>query len=154
METKKYLTVDFADIKDVLVTSFSYHNPFSGCLEGSYHSNSMSVLEDVIEEAQKEGHYFKLTPDQIYKVRHPFKSDIERACETDLLKPDEALEWYLYKVAVEYRNHETFDTYLLTIYWFDDVPSGDKSLRDIINPRTLAISLFDNAFKYNIDDDF
>ena len=146
------IKVDFADIKDVLVTSFSYHDPFSGCLEGSYHSNSLSQLEDIEETAKEEGYYFKLTPDQIYKLKHPCTWDIERARDTDPLKPDEALREYLYKARFEYRNFETFDTYNLTVYWFGDAPTGDESLREIINPRTLAISLFDNAFKYNIDD--
>ena len=148
------IEVDFSDVKDVLVISFSFYNRFSGCCEGSYHSNSMSILEDLLEETKEEGHYFELTPDQIYKVRRPCKWDMDRARETDLLKPDEALLDYLYKVEVEYQNCETFDTFILTINWFGNAPSGDETFRDLISERVKEISLFKHARSYNIDDDF
>lgn len=151
METKKHFSVDFADVKDVLVISFNYRNPFSGCLEGSEHSNSMSKLERVLENAKEEGHYFKLTSDQIYKVRHPARWDLERARETDLLKPDEALRRYLFTMEVYYLSTDFYKSYL-TIYWFGEAPSGDETLRDLVNERTKTISLLENALTYNIDD--
>lgn len=152
MKTKKNFHVDCADVKDVLVTSFCYYDPFEGALEGTEHSLAMGKLENLIEETKMEGHYFKLTPDQIVKVRHPNKWDIDRARPTDLLKPDEALHCYLFKVQLYYVS-KNYDVYHLSVYWFGEAPSGDETLRDIVSSRMQTINLIENALTYNLDDD-
>ena len=140
-----FFKVDFADIKGVEVTLVRIEHTFEGHTEGTYHMCSERILESMIKEAQKEGRYFKFTPDQVEHAEpHPY--DFKKAKGNDLLKPDEILRSYLYQVSA---NHDYANR--LTVYWFGNAPAADESLRDIINSRTLSINFMDNAYKIDID---
>ena len=64
MNSKEFFKVDFADRKDVNVTLVSIGYTFSGHLEGTFHTSSEHILEDIVDQAEEEGYYFKCTPDQ------------------------------------------------------------------------------------------
>ena len=146
MNSKDFFKVDFADRKDVNVTLVSIGYTFSGHLEGSFHTSSEHILEDIVDQAEEEGYYFKFTPDQILQ-NEPLDWDIKRAKETDLLKPNEVLRPYFFRVDFESDSSER-----LTIYWFGDAPAADATLRDIVSAHTKGINFDEEAYKIDLDD--
>ena len=50
---KEFFKVDFVDRKDVTVTFFSMGDTFSGHMEGTYHTSSEHILEDIVESIRK-----------------------------------------------------------------------------------------------------
>lgn len=146
MDSKDFFKVDFADRKDVTVTFFSMGDTFSGHMEGTYHTSSEHILEDIVDQAEEEGYYFKFTPDQILQAE-PLEWDIKRAKSTDLLKPDEVLRSYFYRVDFEGDYSER-----LTIYWFGDAPAANAKLRDIVSAHTKDINFDEEAKKIDLDD--
>lgn len=61
----KHIFVDFPDEKDVEVLSFKISGTYSGGLEGSCRSASISKICDLLAKAKEEGFYFHLTKDQL-----------------------------------------------------------------------------------------
>ena len=142
----EFFKVDFADRKDVNVTLVSIGYTFSGHMEGTFHTSSEHILEDIVDQAEEEGYYFKFTPDQITK-EVPLEWDIKRAKETDLLKPNEVLRPYFYRI-----DFECDGPTRLTIYWFGDAPSADAKLHDIVSAQTKSINFDEVAKKIDFDD--
>ena len=141
-----FFKVDFADRKDVNVTLVSIGYTFSGHMEGTFHTSSEHILEDIVDQAEEDGYYFKFTPNQIVKET-PLGWDIKRAKSTDLLNPGEVLRPYFYRVDFEGEYSER-----LTIYWFGDAPATDATLRDIVSAHTKDINFNEEAKKIDLDD--
>lgn len=144
MLSEKFMTIDFQDEKDVEIRSFRVSNTYEGGMEGSFHSVAVHILERLLKQSKEDGFLFQLTPDQIETCeQQPLNTK-----EDEPLKPNEILKPYRFELSLR---DQTKDSYL-TMVWFDDAPSLDTSLNEIIEKHINAINYHDFARVIDLDD--
>lgn len=137
MQDKKHITIDFQDEKNVEIRSFRIADTYADNMEGSFHSVAVHILQRLLEKSKEKGFLFQLTPDQIETCEQqplPLKED-------EPLKPNEILKHYRFDLAL---CNQSSDSHL-TIVWFDDAPSLDSSLKEIIEKHMQSINFHDFA---------
>lgn len=122
MKTKqsKYLTVDFADQKDVEIISVVIKNIYSGLLAGK----GSDFTKAILGSKKKDTTCFNLTEDQF----DPHEENVDGE-----LRP--------YKYLITARKYVSE----MTVLWFDYAPSEDKSLKEIISEHVANINFDDYA---------
>lgn len=137
MQNKKHITIDFLDEKNVEIRSFRVSNTYEGNMEGSSHSVAVHILQRLLKQSKEDGFLFQLTPDQIETCEQkPFQ-----IIDDDPLKPDEILKSYRFELSLRDKSNDSH----LTIVWFDDAPSLDTSLQEIIGKHIQSINYHDFA---------
>lgn len=137
MQNKQHITIDFPDEKDVEIRSFRVSNTYEGSMEGSFHSVAVHILQRLLKQSKEEGFLFQLTPDQIETCEQkPFQ-----IIDDDPLKPDGILKPYRFELLLRDKSNDSH----LTIVWFDDAPSLDTSLQEIIGKQIQSINYHDFA---------
>lgn len=145
----------FPDEKDVEVLSFKISGTYSGGLEGSCRSASISKICDLLAKAKEEGFYFRLSEEQLkaeeqvnmpqhWKEREQEKEKMylaEYKTETQVLQPNDVLKPYCYNLSLQDKNHNSH----LAMVWFDEVSNLKMSLNDIILPHIQSINYHDFA---------
>ncbi len=151
----KHIFVDFPDEKDVEVLSFKISGTYSGGLEGSCRSASISKICDLLAKAKEEGFYFRLSEEQLtaeeqvnmpqhWKEREQEKEKMylaEYKTETQVLQPNDVLKPYCYNLSIQDKNHNSH----LIVVWFGEAPNLNMSLNDIILPHIQSINYHDFA---------
>lgn len=106
-------------------------------MEGSFHSVAVHILQRLLERSKEDGFIFQLTPDQIEKCEQ-LALHIK---EGEPLKPNEILKSYRFELSLREKSHDSY----LTIVWFDEAPSLDESLNEIIEKHIKSINYHDFA---------
>ncbi len=144
MQDKKHITIDFPDEKDVEIRSFRVSNTYEGSMEGSFHSVAVHILHRLLKQSKEDGFLFQLTSDQIETCEQkPFQ-----IIDDDPLKPNEILKSYRFELSLRDKSNDSH----LTIVWFDDAPSLETSLQEIIGKHIKSINYHDFARVIDWDD--
>lgn len=137
MQEKKHLTINFSDEKDIEILSFRISKTYAGNMEGSFHSLAVYIVQRLLEQSKEEGFLFQLTQDQIETCEQLSL----HTKEDDPIKPNEILKPYRFELLLGEKSHDSH----LTIVWFDDAPSLDSSLKEIIEKHIKSINYHDFA---------
>lgn len=137
MKDKKHITIDFQDEKDVEIRSFRISGTYDGNMEGSFHSIAVHIVQRLLEQSKEDGFLFQFTPDQIETCGQlPL-----HVKEDEPIKPNEKLKPYRFELSLREKSHDSH----LTIVWFDDAPSLEISLKEIIEKHIQSINYHDFA---------
>lgn len=151
----EHILIDFKDEKDVEVLSLKISNTYSKSLEGSCRSISILKISELLAKAKEKGFCFRLTENQLIAEEPTTtlqrwaerEKEKEMMCladyrkETQVLQPNDVLKPYCYNLSLQDKNHNSH----LTVVWFDNAPSMDSSLKEIIEKYVKSISYHDYA---------